>query len=437
MVGNQSKSLMRVFRGAILDSAGPETLVYHADGGLVVDADGRILACDAWKKIEASVVLKNAEMIQLPAGSYIMPGFIDMHVHLPQMAVTGCQERDLLSWLERHIFPEEAKFSDADYAQKVSQWFLMELLRNGTTTAAVFLTSHQSATQIAFETAERLGNRMIMGQNLMDINAPDALTKPAVQLLSETETLCKRWHEQDAGRLQYAWMPRFALTSSEELLAGIGALRQKYPSVYLHTHLSEQLTEIEAVKQQFPQAEDYTAVYERFGLLAAKTILAHGIHLSDNELDRIQATQCGIAHCPSSNFFLKSGKFRLLEILQRKILLGLGSDVGAGPELSMFKTMRDAQFRQDDWVPVASLLYMATLGAAKALFLDDSIGSLIPGKEADFIIVNPTAKPGFALPNDTTQADNNPEMLFSRLMYLGDDRMIRSTYVRGKCVASQ
>jgi guanine deaminase len=420
----------RAFRGMILYAKNTEELTFYPDGALFIDEDGFIAACDTWEKL--SNRLQGFPLTELPPGYLILPGFIDLHTHLPQMAVTGCQEQDLLSWLKRHIFMEEARFENHDYAKRISHWFFSELLRNGTTTAAVFLTSHAQACQLAFEAADTLGNRVIMGQNLMDINAPDNLLCATEQALAETEALCQRWHGKDQHRIQYAWMPRFAITSSEALLQGVGILREKYPTVYLHTHLSEQIPEIEAVKQQFPWAGDYTDVYARFGLLGSRTILAHGIHLSDDELSRIQTAQAALAHCPGSNFFLKSGRFRLLEVLRRDILWGLGSDVGAGPELSILKVMRDAQFRQDDvLVPLPALLYGATLGAAKALFLDDRIGSLEPGKEADFIILNPAAKPGFALP-DTHQAKSEPESLLSRLIYLGDDRMVTATYIRGR-----
>jgi guanine deaminase len=425
----------RAFRGAVLYAADVDKLVYHRDAGLLVDEKGYIVACDDWGQIEKHV--SDTKVRELPPGHVILPGLIDMHVHLPQFAVTGCQASDLLSWLSQYIFPEEAKFADIEYAKKISRWFFHELLRNGTTTAAVFLTSHQKACQIAFETAEALGNRVIMGQNLMDKNAPESILRPTDKLLAETEAMSLQWHGHDNNRLQYAWMPRFALTSSESLLQGIGSLRKKYPDIYLHTHLSEQLSEIEAVKSQFPWAKDYTSVYEQFGLLSRKTILAHDIHLSEDELERIRKTQSAFAHCPSSNFFLKSGRFHLLEIVRKKLLWGLGSDVGAGPELSMLRVMRDAQFRQDDeWIPLTMLLYGATLGAAKALFLEDSIGSLDPGKEADFIILNLYAKPGFSLADALSQNGEDAELLLSRMTYLGDDRMVAATYIRGSCVYS-
>ena len=432
----------RAYRGPIMHSLSAEELRFLPDGGLLVNTDGRVEACEEWSALQATGRLEGVEVLSLPADALLVPGFVDMHVHLPQMEVAGCQEKNLLSWLEQHIFAAEARFADTTHAQSVSQWFFEELLRNGTTTAAVFLTSHDEATRIAFETAERLGNRVIMGQNLMDANAPDALVKPAEQLLQETEAHCRQWHGRDQGRLQYAWIPRFAITSTEALLAGIGELRRRYPDVYLHTHLSEQIPEIEVVKNLFPWAKDYTEVYEQFGLLGPKTILAHGIHLSDGELDRIQAAESSLAHCPSSNFFLKSGRFRLFEILRRNMRFGLGSDVGAGPELSMFKVMKDGQFMQTEALaPLNALFYAATLGGAKALFQDDRIGNFEPGKEADFLILDLRGKPCMALPNASQQdavsalmAEGGSHALLSKLIYLGDERLVQSGFIRGRQV---
>jgi guanine deaminase len=435
----------RLYRGAILHALSEHELEYFADGGLMVDANGRIEAYGHWEALLESIPqyqkLPGFEVVELPRASLMVPGFVDMHVHLPQMEVAGCQEENLLSWLERHIFPAEARFSDAAHARTVSEWFFEALLANGTTTAAVFLTSHPEATQIAFEKARQLGNRVIMGQNLMDSNAPDALIRPTAQILAETEALCRQWHGQEQGRLQYAWIPRFALTSTEELLKGIGELRDRYPEVYLHTHLSEQPGEIAAVKAQFPWASDYTQVYEHFGLLGPKTILAHGIHLSPNELERIQDCEASLAHCPSSNFFLKSGRFQLMEILARGMRLGLGSDVGAGPELSLLKVMKDAQFMQaDTLVSPQTLFYLATLGGARGLAMDDRIGNFEPGKEADFIVLNEQAKPGILLPNEQVGKANQEvdlEQRLSQAIYLGDDRWVTHTFIRGRACYRQ
>lgn len=422
------------YRGAILHALGQDEMAFFPDGGLLVNQNGQIVACDHWPVLEASGLLEGFEFKQVPSACLMVPGFVDAHVHLPQMAVAGCQAESLLAWLETHIFAEESRFENDAYAQAISEWFFSELLANGTTLAAVFLTSHPTASRIAFETAERLGNRVIMGQNLMDTNAPQALLRPTSQLLAETEALCQHWHGKGDGRLQYAWVPRFALTSTEALLAGIGELRRKHPDVYLHTHVSEQLAEINAVKAQFPWAADYTGVYERFGLLGPRTILAHGIHLSDDELARLKALDASLAHCPGSNFFLKSGRFRLMDVLSRQLRLGLGSDVGAGPELSLFKVMKDAQYMQSDTlVPLETLFYLATLGGARALDQEDRVGNFEPGKDADFVVLDLSAKSAMA-DKAIGQNGESPERFLSGLVYQGDDRLVEATYIRGQRV---
>jgi guanine deaminase len=423
-----------MYRGAIYQPLSQKAYAFWPDGLLMVDAAGKIIDCGPWEAKAAQYgVSEQTDLVRLTPTQLIIPGLMDLHVHLPQFRATGCQSGSLLDWLKRYIFTEEAHFASVDYARAVAEWFCYELLKNGTTTAATFLTVHVEATHLAFEVAERMGNRMIMGLNLMDEGAPDYLTRPAEKLLAETELLCRTWHGRDNGRLLYAWMPRFALACSETLMAGIGRLRERYPDVYCHTHLSEQPDEVAAVLAQFPQAKHYTGVYDQYGLVGPRSLFAHGIHLSDEEMRLIHQRHSCLVHCPSSNFFLKSGRFKLESVLQHDLLWGLGSDVGAGPELSMFKVMRDAQFMQPDWVvPAQTLFYAATLGAAKGLMLDDRLGNLLPGKEADFVVLNRANKS--SLPEDALQSEADWDRWISRLIYLGDDRLVDATYVRGRKV---
>lgn len=425
----------QIWRGAMLHSLDSTRLEFHQDGALIVSSTGTIEYFGPWETAPIQMDSPETPIHQLSPSSLIMPGMVDCHVHLPQTAVAGKPANDLLEWLSQHIFKEEARFSDPDYAKRSSDWFFEELLANGTTTSAVFLTSHPEAVNIAFESALEKGNRVIMGQNLMDFNSPPELSRPTQALLKETEALCHQWHQVDNGRLQYAWIPRFALSCSDELLSGVGKLRKQYPDVYLHTHLSEQQGELAAVAARFTQHADYTAVYEDFNLLGSKSILAHAIHLSDGELSRLKQHDCSLAHCPSSNFFLKSGRFKWFEILKQDIRFGLGSDVGAGPELSLFKVMHAAQLQQyDTWIESSALIYAATLGGAKALHQDDRIGNFETGKEADFIILDLNAKAATKRTLETTPKSG--EDWAARGIYLGDDRLVQETYIRGKKVYS-
>lgn len=427
-----------IYRSAIYHALSDSQGDYWPDGALVVDSFGRVEACGSWAEVEARYRNSDYALTVFPKGHLIMPGLVDMHVHLPQIKVTGRQKPRLMDWLDTHIFPAETRFAEPRHAEQVSRWFFRELLKNGTTTASVFTTVHREATRIAFETAEETGNRVIMGLNLMDCNVPDFLIRPTNELLADTEALYCDWHGRDDNRLLYAWLPRFAISCSDALMAGIGRLRQRYPDAYLHTHLSEQKDEVDAVLKLFPNADSYTNVYDSFGLLGSRTILAHGIYLDDSELSRIKHLDASLAHCPSANFFLHSGRFRWFGVQDKGIWVGLGSDVGAGPELNLFKVMKDAQYMQSTElkgrvIDCQNLIYHGTLGGAKALMLDDRIGNFLLGKEADFIVLNLLCKTG--IPDDL--ADRDIETILSSLVFLGDDRLVTRTYIRGKQVYEQ
>lgn len=395
-------------------------------GALVVDGDGKIIAVG-----ERDEILRRFEKVRTFdfGRRLILPGMIDLHVHLVQFAQTARAGDTLLGWLTKYIFPEEERFADEEHARKLANWFFRELPSNGTTLAAVFTSVHAKATEIAFETAERAGIRVIMGKVMMDANSPVALTEETATSLRESADLCKRWHGRDNGRLLYAFTPRFAPTSTPELMRGVAELWQANPGSYMQTHLSENADEIEWVKQLFPSSKDYVDAYESHKLIGKNSIFAHAIHLSDRELETLAAHDCGLAHCASSNFFLKSGVFPIDRVRKAAIKFGLGSDVAAGPEMCMFRVMKDSAYIQPDlWLTPAELLYFATLGGARAVNLQDKVGSLQVGKEADFIVVDPTAKSG--VPADILEQPSQD--ILSSLVYVGDDRMVKATYVRGK-----
>lgn len=361
----------------------------------------------------------------------IMPGLIDMHLHLPQVTQTGKSGQHLLAWLNQYIFAAEARFADTDHARKIARWFFDELAANGTTCAVVFTTIHKDACDAAFEIAEAKGSRVIMGKVLMDANSPPALTEDTQTSLAESEELLRKWHGRDGGRLQYALTPRFGVTSTPELLAGVGEIYARHKGVYVHTHLSEAREEIQCVAKMYPGARSYLDVYRSFGIIGRRTVFAHSIHIDSDDIDCLCQTQSSLAHCPSSNFFLKSGVFQYKTIKDAGVLFGLGSDVAAGPSMSLFNVMRDANYIQGShWLEPQELLYRATLGAAIALDQDDRIGSLEAGKEADFIVVDPTART--AIVGDIL--DHPTHEILSALVFLGDDRLIARTYVRGRLI---
>jgi guanine deaminase len=406
-------------------------LTYRAfdDGYLAVDAAGRIAGVGSWNELPES--LRDAEVIRPGDGSLISPGFFDTHLHAPQLEMIGSYGGHLLEWLNRYTFPTEAKFSDPEHARSIARAFFDELLRNGTLCALIFSTIHREATDIFFEEAERRGFRGIIGKTMMDRNAPDYLLETARDSYDQSRSLLEKWHGR--GLLRYAITPRFAPTSTPELLEAAGALKREFPDAYVHTHISENLNEVTWVQQLFPDAE-YADVYDRYGLLDRKSVLAHGVHLTEEELSLLGERDARIAHCPNSNLFLGSGLFPLYPILSSGVLVGLGSDIGAGTTPSMFNAMADAykvQQVQNVSLSPFHLWYLATLGGARALSLDAETGSLEPGKSADFLILDLHATPLISLRSERA---SGIEDLLAGLIFMGDDRVVREAYIAGTSV---
>jgi guanine deaminase len=419
---------MFAYLGHIISPRSAEAYDEFVDGAMLVDERGKIVEVGT----KAALQAKFGDATVLDFGrQLILPGLIDLHVHLVQFAQTGRAGDTLLGWLNKYIFPAEAHFADANHAKKLANWFFSEMASNGTTLAAVFTSVHAEATDIAFETAERLGMRVIMGKTMMDRNSPPALTEDTQKSLDESERLCRKWHGRDDGRLLYAFTPRFAPTSSEELLRGAAKLWQQFPGSYMQTHLSENVDEVAWVKELFPESTDYVDAYARCGLVGQNAIFAHAIHITDKEIETLRSHDCGLAFCASSNFFLKSGVFPIERVRKAGVKFGLGSDVAGGPEMCIFRVMKDSAYIQTDtWLAPSELLYFATLGGARAVNLQDKVGSLEAGKEADFIVVDPAAKS--TVPKDILEHPSAD--ILSSLVYVGDDRMVKATYVRGKRV---
>ena len=405
---------------------------FYDDAHLVVDDGGRIASVGEWSELPS-------EHRDLPVtlggkSSLISPGFFDTHLHAPQLEMIGSYGGDLLEWLNRYTFPTEAKFADPVHAKKIATAFFDELLRNGTLCALIFSTIHKQATDIFFEEAERRGFRGIIGQAMMDRNAPDYLLADAKSAYEDGKALLKKWHGH--GLQQYAITPRFAPTSTPELLEAAGALGREFPDAYIHTHISENQHEVAWVHELFPDAE-YADVYDRYGLLGPRTILAHGVWLSEEELELIARRGSKIAHCPNSNLFLGSGLFPLHRVLKAGVGIGLGSDVGAGTTPSMFTAMADAykvqQVQKASLTPF-QLWYLATLGGARALSLDGETGSLEAGKSADFVLLDLEATPLLAL--RSLQAASAEEIL-AALIFMADERAVSSAWIAGRRVSAR
>ena len=431
------------FRASFLDTIAdpfyaPESdcVRYFPDGLLVVE-NGKVKDLGSYEELQT----KYADILISDYRDHlIVSGFIDTHIHFPQTEMIASYGEQLLEWLSTYTFPTERKFADCNYALEIASIFLDELLRNGTTTALVFTAVFPQSTDAFFEEAQRRNLRMIAGKVMMDRNAPEFLRDTAVSSYVETKQLIEKWHKCD--RLLYAVTPRFALTSTPEQLTNISKLLVEFPDVYLHTHLSENVKEVEAVAAAFPESEGYLDVYDRAGLVGERSIFAHGVQLTDQEFARLSEAKSAIAFCPTSNLFLGSGLFKIekAKSLETPVKVGLGTDVGAGTSFSILRTAsaayQVAQLRSQKLSAIQAL-FLATLGGARALCLEDKLGNFEVGKEADFVVLNLRSTPIMALRNKSFDSANLPtlteisDQLFATII-MGDDRAIAATYIMGE-----
>jgi guanine deaminase len=418
----------------------------HApDGLVVVDGSGSIVFAGAASEHPDAA----ASAVDLRPW-VVLPGLVDLHAHLPQLPNAGLGAGlDLLTWLERYIFPLERGFDEAT-AERLAPAAWRAFAATGTTTALVYGAVYEASLDATFRAAEAHGIRAIVGKVMMDRITYDPTIDPATILdrsLRESADLIARWHGADGDRLRYAVTPRFAVSCTAELLRESAALAAS-TGAYWQTHVSEDRGEIAEVARLFPDALDYVDVYDRAGGLGPRSVLAHAVHLSDRELARLVETDTRVAHCPASNLFLASGVMPLGRYLEAGLRIGLGSDVAAGPDLSIFTAMRVGAYAKNalavagvdggragpamtplDWLSLGSL------GGARVLGLGDRIGSLEAGKEADLIVVDPSfvaPLPGFAESTGTPAGDDDPEDLMSRLIFRAHPDMVRGAWVRGR-----
>ncbi len=428
-------------RGYLIDAPELGALRSWRNGAMVVE-NGRITEVGFYDDLRRLPRDRPVEWIDRGPVA-IFPGLIDCHTHLPQYPVVARGESDLLPWLRQHIFPVEKEFS-APKAREEAPQFFRELARHGTTTAMVYAAIYEESCEVAFEAAKESGLRVILGKMMMDLGSYGTLQPKKILSVSlmESERLCKKWHGAADGRLEYAFSPRFAVTCSEKLMRSAAEAALSL-GVYLQTHLAENREEIEKVHHLYMWARDYTHVYEKCGLLTPKTMLGHCIHLNPREIGAIAAAQSSVAHCPTSNFFLGSGLMKLDQLLRAGIAVGLGSDVAAGPELDMWQVMRsaiDAQKARSFYEPnlatlrPAGALHLATAGGARALGKLDRIGTLDPGKEADFIVVDLPPLLPYRENNTEPLKNLSAEDVVALCIYRARPRAMLETYVRGACV---
>ena len=424
---------LRAVRGEIVhflsdpSTHGAAALQHFSDGILAI-RDGHIAeigpADDMLAKLPSDIVHDDYR------GQLILPGFVDTHTHYAQTDIIASYGEQLLAWLEKYTFPAEARFADPEHAATVANFFCDELLRNGTTTAMAFATVHTGAVDALFEAARQRRMRLITGKVLMDRNCPENLRETAATGDAESRALIERWHERE--RLLYAVTPRFAGTSTPAQMESAGRLFAEHPSLYLQSHVAESRGEVDWIADLYPASRSYLDVYDGFGQLGARSVYAHCIWLDQADRERMAATGSAMSFCPTSNLFLGSGLFDLEGARALDVRIGLGTDVGAGTSFSMLQTLNEAYKvlqLKGQRLSAESAFHLATLGGARSLYLDDRIGNFLPGKEADFVVLDPQATP--LLARRMAACSSLSERLFLMMM-LGDDRMVRATHVMGE-----
>jgi guanine deaminase len=405
---------------------GPDAARHERRGAIAV-RDGRIADAGPADTLRAA---HPEALIEDHGDGLILPGFVDAHAHYPQTAIIASWGKRLIDWLNAYTFPEEMRFGDPDYAAGIAGRYLDLLLAHGTTTVCSFCTVHPASVDAFFAAAEARGMRVAGGKTCMDRNAPGGLRDDPVRAVDDSAALLARWHRR--GRAEYVITPRFSPTSTPEQLEGLGALWADHPDCLMQTHLSEQTDEIAWVKSLYPRARDYLDTYEAHGLLGARGLYGHAIHLEPRERDRLRETGAALIHCPTSNTFIGSGLFDLAGLAAEGQRIGLATDTGGGSSFSMLRTMAAAyeigQLRGRAPHP-ASLLWLATEGSARAMHMADRIGGLEPGREADFIVLDLASTPAIA--QAAARAEDIWQALFPTIM-LGDDRAVAGTWVAGR-----
>jgi guanine deaminase len=409
---------------------GLERTMVHESDAIVAFGNGVIThfgpASDVRPRLPAGLEVRN-----YGPDALISAGFIDSHVHFPQTPMIAAFGAQLLDWLNKYAFPTERKYADKAFADSVARVFLQECLRNGVTTSCVYCTIFPQSVDALFEEAERLGMRLAAGKVLMNRNAPDYLLDTTQTGYDDSKALIRKWHGRN--RLMYAITPRFAPTSTDDQLASAGALWSEHPDCYMQTHVSENEREMAWVKELFPGRKSYLDVYDHHRLCGPRAVFGHGIHLTDDEMHCMHRTGSAISHCPTSNFFLGNGHFNIHRAVHkdRPVRVGLGTDVGGGTSFSMLLTLNEAykaaQFNRNN-LTAGQAFYLATRGTARAMYIEDKVGSIAPGMEADIVVLDMKSTP--IIDYRMKFAEDIHQALFVQ-MTLGDDRAVQATYIAG------
>ncbi|MEM1302764.1 MAG: guanine deaminase [Pseudomonadota bacterium] len=418
-----------LFTGNPFASPWQDCVSIESEGGVLLQG-GKI--ADVGKG--QSLAAKYPDALVTDYGSdLICPGFVDAHAHYPQTAITASWGKRLIEWLNSYTFPEEMRLSDPDYAHEIAGRYFELVTAAGTTTTCSYCTSDPVSVEAYFSAARARGMRVFGGKTCMDRNAPEGLQDTAQRAYDESKALCDRWQGKD--RLGYVITPRFSPTSTPEQLAALGGLWSERPDCLMQTHISEQVEEIAWVKTLFPDTRDYLDTYEAFGLIGAKALYGHAIHLEPREIARVKEVGAALIHCPTSNTFIGSGLFDMT-LAEQDIQVGLATDTGGGSSFSMLRTMAAAyevgQLRGNA-LHAAQLLWLATQGSARALHAGDQIGALSAGHEADICVLDLASTAAIA--QRYAHAESIWDAVFPTIM-MGDDRAVRDVWIGGARQAS-
>ncbi|NXH30350.1 GUAD deaminase, partial [Myiagra hebetior] len=446
----QRPPLAHVFKGTFVHSSASAPMEILHGHLLGVDDNGTIVfveQADQLEELAKTWGFKTSDIRQLSKHEFFMPGLVDTHIHAPQYSFTGTRvDLPLLQWLTSYTFPTEAKYQDSGFAEEVYTRVVRRTLKNGTTTACYFATIHTDSSLLLADITDKFGQRAFVGKVCMDMNdsVPEyrEITADSVQ---ETERFVKELLEKKYPRVQPIITPRFGPSCTEDLLNALGDLAEAH-NLHVQSHISENEEEVKLVESMFPAYQNYTELYDKNKLLTSKTVMAHACHLSEEELKLFSLRGAAIAHCPNSNFSLRSGVLNVRKVLDHNVKLGLGTDVAGGYSASMLdairKTMMASNSLQINKVNETGLtleeaFQLATLGGSQALGLDDVIGNFEVGKEFDALLINTKASDS---PFDLFSADDfeviRRGLMIRKLMAMpwGDDRNISEVYVAGKQV---
>jgi guanine deaminase len=424
---------LKRYLGALLNPASPTHAQLIRDGALLVDATGKIKAAGAADQVPAPA---NAETVDL--GEYLLlPGFVDTHAHVAQARAVNVRYAELLTWLRRVVFPIEAGYTKS-IARYEAPNFFHHLLANGTTTAGLYVTVSESATDTVFQVAEGMGVRAVIGKVMMDRHSPPDLIENTDVSIQASARLAEKWHGEAEGRLRYAFTPRFALTCSADLLKEAGRLAHHF-DCHVATHVAENRAEVARAAELFPEARSYLDIYHRAGLLKKGSIMGHCIYLDQRDWEVMAETGAGVAHCPVSNLLLESGILDLSAPLANGVPVGLGSDIGAGSDPALAEVAESALRSQiarkvlghsHRTVTPELAFYLMTRGGAEAMGLGDQIGDLTPGKQADFVVFDPRE----CLPMADWSAGLDAASLLYALLLRFRTTAVKATYVQGRKV---